>query len=238
MHYYLPEVPFNILMKILGKTITQRFSPHESIIHIVNGKINGSLTLPAKRKTNRILHIDQYSAVISHDQKSGYKLMLTGIHDLPRTASLCAVLPTTPQRIIFGPESLDSLSRARSGEGLADFHVRVNAAKMTATVTADGIVVYPKFECFYRIDIDHRDEGILDLIKHLAEQDKGPSLNLQADYLQKFIFKLIMKQWEKTCANKSSGLLLNQVPFRLFVDAFAKNGLSGLVFVSEIFQEN
>jgi hypothetical protein len=204
----------------------------------VNGKINGNIIFPKKQKANDILHIDQYSAVISLDQKSNYKLMLTGIHELPPTTSLYAVLPTTPQRIIFGPDTFDSLSKTRSGEGLADFHVRVNAAKMTATVAADGIVVYPKFECFYRIDIDHLNDGILNLIKHLAEQEKGVSPALQADYLQKFIFKLIMNQWEKTCTGKSSGLLLEQVPAKLFVDEFKKNGLSGWVYVSEIFQEN
>ena len=236
-HYYLPEVPFNMVMNILGKTITQRVSSNELMINIVSGKINGDLTLPTKGKTNGILNIDLNSAAISLDQKTGYKQMHTGIHDLPRTASLCAVLPTFPQRFIFGPESSDSLSTPQSGEGLADFHVRINSAKKTATVAADGIVVYPKFECYYKIDNGHLNEGILALYKRDVEQNKISMPTLQVDFIQKFVYKLIMSQWEKVCSGKTSKQLVGEVPFRLFPDVFEKNGLSGVIFVSEIFLE-
>lgn len=227
-----------MLLKILSKTVSQRFSSYETIINIKNGEINGDQTIPIKRKTAGILHIDQNSAVVSFAQKTGYKLMLAGIHDLPRAAFLCAVLPLYSQRAIFGPVSADSLSLVRSGEGLADFHVRLNTAKLTATKAANGIVVYPKFECFYRIDIAQQKDEFLEFIKHSYEPDKDSLSTITSEFLQKYLCILVMNHWGKVCSGKTSRQLMNEIPFKLFPDGFAKNGLAGQVFVSEIFLEN
>ena len=237
-HYFIPELPTDTLFKLLVKTISQRFSSHKPLIHIVNGTISGDQTLPTIRKTDAIIHIDQNSAVISFDQKYRYNLMLTGIHILPRSAIIYAVLPTSLQRVIFGPESADSLSKARSGENLADFHVRVNTASKTAVKTADGLIIYPKFECFYRINIDQHSEEILALINRAVEEENSSTSALTIDFLQKVVFSLIMNQWRKISVGKTSEQLLNEVPYRLSQDGFAKNGLSALVYVREIFRED
>lgn len=236
--YFLPELPTDTLFKLLVKTIAQRFSSHKPLIHIVNETIGGDQTLPTKRKTGVIIHVDKNSAVISFDQKSGYKLMLTGIHILPRSAILCAVLPTYLQRVIFGPESAASLSIARSGESLADFHIRVNTVSKTATKTADGLVVFPKFECFYRINIDQHNEEILALINRALEQNNTTQTLLKKDFLQNVLFSQIMNQWRKISAGKTSEQLVDEGPYRLSQDGFAKIGLSALVYVSEIFRED
>lgn len=235
-HGFVPELSSHTLINIMGNTISHGRSSHKSIIQIVDGKIMDDWAFPTKRYSNSILHIDPVSVVICHDQKTGFYLLHPGIHNLPRTASLSAVFPITPQKVIFGPESADSLSKARRGEGLADFHVRVNAAKMTATQTADGIVVYPYFECFYKMDIDHSDEGILALTKYLIEEKNNSAPVLHADSIQKHLFNLVMNNWEKFSAGKTSGQLIQDVPYKLRLDHDPKTGLPCQVFVTKIFR--
>jgi len=236
-HFFLPEIPPNIMRKILGKAITQGYTPRITVIRIKDGKIIDDQTFPSKFKPNCLVHIDSNSVVICFDQKTGYYILHSGIHHLPRSSSLCAIFPTTIQRLIFGPESEDSLSKSRSGEGLADFHVRVNAAKRTAMNASDGIVVYAKFECFYKIDIGHPNEGFLTFFKDILANNKNAASILPADYIQMYLLNLAIAQWRKICTLKTSGQLIDETPHKLDLDQAAKNGLKCLVYVSKVFLE-
>jgi hypothetical protein len=237
-HYFLPEIPLHNLKKILGKAITQGFLPRTIMIKIVNGKIVDDQALPNKHNVNGFLQIDPNSAAILYDQKTGYKTLHSGIHHLPRTASICAIFPTSPRWVIYGPNSADSLSKARRGEGLADFHVRVNAARRTAKKTADGINVYAKFDCFYKIEADHPSGEILTLTKRFIENSNGSTSMITADDIQKHLFNLIMTKWGKICDSKTFAQLIGAVPYKLDLDQSVNNGLTCLVFASEVFLDN
>ncbi len=232
-----PEVPAYKAMRILGLSLSTRILRVSRVVRIIDGMLENGQVKTHRLKGRTILAINEGSCAVISKSTGDYQLLMKGIHVLPPKAVLCAGFSTAPQHKHFGPESRSSLSPKQSGEGLADYHVRINTAKKTGTLTSNRSMVYPRFDVFYSIDIDHQINEILTLVKGNFAKDRSLSLLNLNQYFEDRFFQLAMKEWEQLSAGKSLVQLKKVIPFRFSQNNHAKNGATSIIYLGDVYSD-
>jgi hypothetical protein len=232
----IPEISYAQILKIQTSAFFSKSLGKPGFIKVINGQLENETFDLNPHKGPAILAIDQKSAAIVINTKKEFRILLPGIHPLARTSTLFSVFSTTPQKVTFGQESQDDLSPQGNTEGMADYHVRINKAKRTRTLSSDAVTIFPKIEVFYTFDVYHQANEVLSMV--IGESGHHISSSLRANKsIEEVVFQSTMSEWKNFSSGKTAGQLCSEVPHRLFPNGIPIRGLAGMGYISGIYSE-
>jgi hypothetical protein len=237
IYSFIPELTIDQMTRLIWNPSNWGNGIEKNCFRILDGKFPDQPEILQQHQSLWILQIDPSSLVVIHHPSFGCQLLFPGIHIINKSAAICAVFSLAPQKVVFGPESEMMLYGKKGGEGLADYHVRFNKARITASTSGDGQGLLPRFEVYYRIDFENHEPEILKQANRFLGQLNQITPVLFNKFLEDQLQKLIMDEWNAKIMGKLSSEIISETPYQLFQEEQSRFGLVFKVYVCAVYKE-
>lgn len=205
-------------------------------IEIIDGRIYPNLSLANRAPKIYALHVRPGSAALIYREASGFEILVHGIHVFGHPVNLSGAFPTSPQHFILGPGGAQALQPRKRSESLADYHVRLSAAKKTRSESRDGQIIYPKFEVFFRVNLGGNNEPLLKIVRSFHKSCPEEYMDL-VERLKAFLFVITLQEWNRMIADKTADQIYAEAPLRLFPHGKFVNGLACQIYISAMYRD-